>query len=69
MGLSASGALSKGQASFLIDRALQYEAVFATPATNKQKWFLCQRRAWCDNMSKREATKLIGELKARQAVA
>ena len=63
LGLSISRALTKGQASFLLDRALQYEAVFPGPATGRQKRFLQQRDAWVDGLSKKEASKIIGELK------
>ena len=63
LGLSFSRVLSRGEASFLLDRALQYEAVFPGPATSRQERFLRHRDAWVDGMSKRDASKIIGELK------
>ena len=58
-----------GRNAQLIDRALQYEAAYPSPATSKQQWFLRRHGAWVDGMSKRDAMHVIGELKAHQAVA
>ena len=69
LGLTIDRDLTKGECCWLIDRALQYEIAYPTPATDKQEWFLRHHRAWHDGMSKRHASKLIGELKLRQAVA
>ena len=68
-GLAIDRDLTKGECSWLIDRSLQYEAANPTPATDKQEWFLRHHGAWRDGTSKRDASKLIGELKSRQAVA
>lgn len=66
LGLSVGRDVSKGECSFLIDRALQLEIRFPAPATDKQEWFLRHHGAWVDGTNKRDASKLIGELKSRQ---
>lgn len=69
LGLAIDRELTKGECGWLIDRALQFEAAFPTPATYRQQRCLRYFGAWEDRMSKRDATKLIGELKSRPAVA
>jgi superfamily II DNA or RNA helicase len=66
-GLDVSRALTKGEASYLIDRAAKLDAEFPTPATPKQARCLRYMGHWRDGLTKREATRLIGELKAGTA--
>lgn len=64
MGVAIGGdAVSCGQASWLLDQAFQYEEAFPSPATAKQEWYLRYIGKWVEGMTKREAGKLIGELK------
>ena len=60
--------LSKGEACYLIDQCLQYEAAHPPAATPKQRRYLAWQGAWRPGMSKAVASKLIGELKQREAV-
>jgi superfamily II DNA or RNA helicase len=66
LGLAAREGLTKGEASYLIDRAQEYEAAFPVPATPKQRYLLQQEGLWTEGMSKRQASSLIGQLKAAQ---
>lgn len=61
-GVSLSRELTRGEASYLIDRCRESEAAFPAPATAKQS--SCLRRAglWRDGMTKREASGLIAGL-------
>ena len=68
LGLQIERAITKGEACHLIDRTLEYKAAFPDPPTDKQKWFLKHQGAWRDDMTFDEARRLIGELKAGQAV-
>jgi hypothetical protein len=68
-GLNVTRRLTKGEASYLISRALEYEAAYPTPATGAQRGWLKRRGVWRDGMSKREACRLIGEMKAGGTVA
>ena len=65
-GVSTDRELTKGEASHLIDRCLDYVVAYPQPATSKQEWFLRSRGAWRDGLTKREASTLIGKLKARE---
>ena len=62
-GLEVGRDLTKGEASFLIDRCCDYEAVYPTPATSKQTYCLKRHGVYRDGITKREASQLIGELK------
>jgi len=55
--------LTKGEASFLINRCIEYDVEYPRPASSKQRWFLEQRGKWRPKMSLREASKAIGEIK------
>lgn len=58
-GLGVDGALTKGEASHLIDRCREYEASFPSPATPRQERFLRENNLWQDGMSKKQASQLI----------
>src|SRR5262249_34339404 len=61
--------LTKGEASHLIDRAVKLEADFPTPPTRRQEWFLRAAGCWEEGMTKREASRLIGQRKRITGVA
>jgi superfamily II DNA or RNA helicase len=63
-GLDVTRALTKGEATFLLDRAVKLDAEFPIPATPRQEQFLRRAGAWRPGTSKREAGRLIGALKA-----
>lgn len=67
MGLDLRRDLTKGEASWLFDRAREYDFVFPTPATPAQERFLRRAGEWQDDMSKREASRLIFRLKQEVA--
>jgi superfamily II DNA or RNA helicase len=67
-GMEPKRNLTKGEASHLINKAIEYENKFPAPATYKQMMFLRFRGQWIEGMSKREASKVIGEIKGRAAV-
>ena len=56
--------LTKGHASFLIDRVMELRAAHPEPATHKQKYFLKQRGQWRDGMTLDDAKKCIGRIKS-----
>ncbi len=58
--------LTKGEASYLIDRSLELEAAHPVPATSNQRCFLARLGQWQDDMTKREAQRLIGKVKTEQ---
>lgn len=62
-GLDITRALTKGEASYLLDQAIRYEQEFPTPATPRQERFLRLAGQWVEGLSKREASSLIDELK------
>ncbi len=62
-GLDVERDLTKGEASFLIDRSSEFRAAYPAPATPKQRWFLRKCKRWVDGMSLDEASKVISELK------
>lgn len=68
-GLAVKDGLTKGEASYLIDRAGEYEAAYPLPATSKQRWCLREAGLWVEGMSKREAGRLITELKGAKREA
>lgn len=55
--------LSKGEASWLIDRCQELQVGQAEPATSKQEWYLKQQQAWTPGLTKQEASRRIGRLK------
>jgi superfamily II DNA or RNA helicase len=55
--------LTKGEASYLIERCLEMEAKFPTPPTSKQAYYLRLHQVEPDGMTKREASEWIGFLK------
>lgn len=63
-GLDVTRALTKGECSYLIDRALEFRAAYPSPATPKQQYFLKGRHAWRENMTFDEAHRRIRELRA-----
>jgi len=61
-GLDISRDLTKGEASHLINRALEYEASFPTPATSAQRWRLKKKGAWREGLNIREARRIIAKM-------
>lgn len=55
--------LSKGEASWLIERCQKLQAGQAESATTKQEWYLKKQKAWRDGLTKQEASRRIGQLK------
>ena len=65
-GVAQERNLSKGEASYLIDRMRELQGGESEPATPKQRGFLRWKKAWRDGLTKRDATQLIGQLKSRE---
>lgn len=66
-GLAVGQGLTKGEASYLIDRCLEYESAFPTPASPRQQAFLRERGLWQEGMGRRQASTLIEYLKGARA--
>jgi superfamily II DNA or RNA helicase len=66
LGLDPQEELTKGQASYLIDRAAEFEAANPTPASPKQRGLLKREGLWLEGMGRRQAQRLITQLKQRQ---
>lgn len=62
-GLETARSLTRGEASYLIDRMLEYKAEYPDPPSPKQKYFLQSRKRWSDDLSFNDAKKLIGKIK------
>lgn len=62
-GMLVERTLTKGEASFLLDRVADYESAYPSPASSKQAYYLRSQGAWREGMTKREASALIGKLK------
>jgi superfamily II DNA or RNA helicase len=58
-GLEVGRSLTKGEASYLIDRCKEFESTFPTPASVRQRYYLEQCGLWTDGMSKRQASAMI----------
>ena len=65
-GVSLPGGLTKGEASYLIDRSEEYEAAFPRPATPRQEALLRHEGLWTEGMGKRQAGVLITQIKQRE---
>lgn len=65
-GLEVSGGLTKGEASYLIDRANEYESAYPRPATPRQEFTLKREGLWVDGMGRRLAGQLITQIKLRE---
>lgn len=63
-GLAVERAVTKGEASYLIDRSMEFRAAYPSPPTPKQTWFLKRHRAWSEDMSFDDASRRIRELKS-----
>lgn len=61
-GLQWQRELTRGEVSYLLDQAFAYEEAFPMPATNAQAWRLRLEGKWVEGMSKREASRIIGQL-------
>lgn len=68
-GVGLDRQLSKGEASYLIDRCRELRAAHPEPASSKQQWYLKRCGAWVPGLTKPEASKLIGQLKRREEPA
>ncbi len=62
-GVEINRDLTKGEASWLIDQAANYEAAYPAPATDKQETCLRVNGLWVEGMTKKEAGRAITELK------
>ncbi len=67
-GLSPNECLSKGEASYLLDRCAEYDAAFPLPATPKQRYCLESAGLWEEGISRRQASVLITHIKQRDAI-
>lgn len=65
-GVDVGRDLTKGEASHLIDRCRDYEAAYPTLATSAQAYCLKCYGVYRDGITKREASRLIGELKRNE---
>lgn len=63
VGLDIERGLTKGEAGYLLDRALEFRTAYPAPPTPKQRRFLKHRGAWCDDLTFDEAHRRISELK------
>lgn len=63
LGLALEGALTRGEASYLIDRAREYDAAFPPPATARQKAVLESAGLWSEGLDRRQASSLIDTLR------
>ena len=61
-GIEITRDLLRGEASHLINRALEYEAAFPTPATPAQKWRLMKEGVWNEDIGRRDARRIIAEI-------
>ena len=68
-GLQVPYQLTKGEASWLFDKCTEYEAAFPTPATPRQKAYLQHHSLWRDGIGKREAGRMITQLKQSEVGA
>jgi superfamily II DNA or RNA helicase len=69
-GLSPAGpGMSKGEASYLIDRAAEYDAAHPVPATPRQRAWLEARASWSEGTGRRQASRLIDLIKKRSALS
>jgi superfamily II DNA or RNA helicase len=66
LGMRPGRDLTKGEASHLISRAMEYEAAFPPPATGWQKCFLLARGLWQEGTSRRQAARLIADWQAAE---
>jgi superfamily II DNA or RNA helicase len=62
-GLEVTRQLTKGEAAFLLDKCFKLDAEYPEPATVRQELFLRSRRCWRPGLTKKQASKLIAELK------
>lgn len=62
-GLEVTRELTKGEAAYLLDRAIKLDAAFPAPATERQQFFLRRVGRWRPGMTKREASRIIAEVK------
>lgn len=58
--------LTRGEASYLIDRCKEFESCFPAPATPRQRYTLERAGLWIDGMGKRQASVLIANLKRQK---
>ncbi len=63
-GLRVEWELTKGEASYLLDRCQEYEAAFPLPATPRQRAFLQHHGLWQEGLGKRQASALIDTVQA-----
>lgn len=68
-GLGVGGCLTRGEASYLIDRCREYDAAFPPPATAAQRRALERAGLWAEGLSRRQASQLISQLRGLQRSA
>ena len=66
MGLTIQRPLTKGEASWLIDQCMAYEAAYPSPASSKQQYLLQLHGRWVEGMTKKEASRMIGVIKGEE---
>jgi superfamily II DNA or RNA helicase len=69
LGMRVGRDLTKGEASHLISRALEYEAAFPPPATTWQRRDLERAGLWQEGMSRRQAARLLADFRAAEGRA
>lgn len=65
-GVEARPELTAGQVSYLIDRAKELDAAFPAPASPQQAWALRKHGLWRKGMTRKEAGRIIGQIKKGQ---
>lgn len=66
-GVQVGQKLTKGEATWLLDRCKEYESTFPKPATPAQRRCLEQAGLWSNGMSRSQASALITNLKRAEA--
>lgn len=67
-GLEVQANLTRGEASYLIDRCVRLEEDFPAPATPKQEWALRYMGLWEEGLTKKQAGRLMGVGKKAKTV-
>jgi hypothetical protein len=66
LGVAVGADLTAGEVSYLIDRAKEMEAAFPAPATPQQKFCLRKAGLWKEGTSRKEASRLIAQVKRNE---
>lgn len=68
-GLGLQKDFTKGEAGWIIDQCLQFEAAYPTPATSKQEYRLRLEGLWEEGLTKKQASNLIARLRQEESNA